>query len=207
MLASLAVAAAPAMAQSAANGQAFYNTFCVFCHGTPPRGGIERGAGFPALIRNAINTIPAMASFRGVGFTDAQLADVAEYLRSLNLPLPGPAVPAHNYSDLWWNAAESGWGFNIVQHPSNNIFGVVYTYDSPNRPMWFVMAGGRWTSSTTFTGPLYRAAGAPGNAAYRPGQVTHVGEMVLLFVDANTATVDYSVNGIHVTKQISRQPF
>jgi cytochrome c553 len=203
-----AVSMAPqAHAQSALAGQGLFNTFCVFCHGSPPRGGPDRAAGNPALIRNAINTIPAMVSFQAVGFTDAQLADIAKYIRSLNLPAAGPAIPAFNYTDLWWTAAESGWGFNIVQHASNNIFAVVYTYELPNRPMWFVMAGGKWTSSTTFTGHLYRVAGAPGSMTFRPGPVAQVGELVMLFHDANNATIDYAVNGVHVTKQITRQPF
>jgi hypothetical protein len=206
-LVACALLAGEASAQSATAGQSLYNTFCLFCHGSPPRGGADRAAGNPALIRNAINTMPAMVSFQAVGFTDTQLADIAQYIRSLNLPPAGPAIPAFNYGDLWWTAAESGWGLNLVQHASNNIFGVVYTYEAPNRPAWFVMAGGRWTSSTTFTGPLYRAAGAPSSMAYRPGSVSHVGEMVILFSDNASATVDYSVNGTHVTKQVTRQPF
>jgi hypothetical protein len=38
-------------------------------------------------------------------------------------------VPAANYTDLWWNPSESGWGVSIVQHASNKMFAVWFTYD------------------------------------------------------------------------------
>jgi hypothetical protein len=119
-------------------------------------------------------------------------------------------VPQFDYSDLWWNPTESGWGFNLVQHtPSNNIFGVIYTYDTPNRPMWFVLPGGTWTSSTTFTGKLYSVTGFPGNVPFRPNdtRVTEVGTGTLLFTGPSNANFTYSVNGVQVTKSIERQPF
>ncbi len=212
------LAAAPAArAASATNGKALYDTFCSGCHGSPPRGGPEKAAGLPSVIRDAINVnVPAMSTFRAFpnpppinqrGFTDAQLADIAEYLLSLALPAPGPAIPEFDYTDLWWNASESGWGMNIIQHASHNIFGVIYTYDVPNRPMWFVLPGGTWTSSTTFTGKIYRVTGSPGNMNFKPGDVTELGDLVLLFTDEGHATLDYTVNAIHTRKSITRQPF
>ena len=208
---------ASALGANAVNGKALYDTFCSGCHGSPPRGGPEKAAGMPSVIRDAINgTVPAMSAFRAFpnpppigqrGFTDAQLADIAEYLLSLALPPPGPAIPEFDYTDLWWNESESGWGFNIIQHASHNIFGVIYTYEAPNRPMWFVVPGGTWTSSTTFTGKLYRVTGSPGNLAFRGGDVTLLGDLVLLFTDRDHATLDYTVDGIHTRKQITRQPF
>ena len=208
---------AAADAASATNGRALYDTFCEGCHGMPPRGGIEKAAGMPQVIRDAINTnVPAMVTFRvfpnpppagNRGFTDAQLADIAEYLLSLALPAPGPAIPEFDYTDLWWNASESGWGFNIIQHASHNIFGVIYAYEAPNRPTWIVLPGGKWTSSTTFTGMIYRVTGAPATVPFRGGDVTPLGDLVLLFSDRDHATLDYTVNGIHVRKEIMRQPF
>jgi hypothetical protein len=198
----------PALAQNLSAGQALYTAACSFCHGTPPRGGPDRLPLNTTLIRAAIATVPAMVSFQAVNFTDTQLNDLSAYVRALNLPPPGPKVPTRNYGDLWWNPSESGWGMNLVQHASNNIFGVIYTYEPPNRPMWFVMAGGAWTSATTFTGSLYRVTGAPPSITFRGGDVVKVGDMVLLFGDdGNTATVDYRVDGNHVTRQIARQPF
>jgi cytochrome c553 len=205
----LALAGTLAQAQSVSNGQSLYQGTCNSCHGTPPLGGPETAPNNPAKIKNAINTIGAMQFMRGM-YSDAQLADIAAYIASLQGgggPPPPSTTPLFDYTDLWWNPSESGWGFNIIQHSSSNIFGVIYTYDAPNRPMWYVLPGGTWTSSATFTGKLYRVTGSPGSMAFRPGEVTEVGTATLLFNGANNANLTYSVNGVQVTKAIERQPF
>ena len=50
------------------------------------------------------------------------------------------AVPlrAANYTDLWWNADESGWGVTLV-HQNDKVFGVWYVYDASGKPLWIVM--------------------------------------------------------------------
>jgi cytochrome c553 len=203
----LAFASPYSHAADAANGGRLYNSICASCHGNPPAGGPERAAGAPDVIRNAINSKPQMQFLRGV-FSNADIADIAEYILSLNSPI-GPTDPApdFNYTDLWWNPSESGWGFNIIQHPSNIIFAVIYAYIAPNRPMWFVLPGGRWTSSTTYTGDVYRVTGSPGNAAFRAGQATKVGDFTIHFTDSSHANFVYTVDGVQVTKTIERQPF
>ena len=47
-------------------------------------------------------------------------------------PVPRTAsnAPFADFTDLWWGGpSESGWGLNLIQHPSNQIFGVWYTYE------------------------------------------------------------------------------
>jgi cytochrome c553 len=214
----LAAASAGAFAQSVANGMALYQATCNSCHGTPPFGGPELAPNNPSLIRDAINgTVPnvntgAMTFLRGM-YSDAQLADIAAYIATLESgPSPGPPpvpIPQFDYSDLWYNAAESGWGLNLIQHASNNIFGVIYTYEAPNRPVWYVMPGGSWTTTTIFTGSLYHVTGAPGNVPFNPSAVavTGVGSATLAFTDVNHASFTYTVNGVQVSKSIQRQPF
>ena len=204
----LALVGAGASAQSVSNGQALYNATCNSCHGTPPVGGPQLAANNPSLIRQAINgLVPAMSFLRGV-YSDAQLADIAAYINSIvNGGPPPPPTPLFDYTDLWWNPNESGWGFNIIQHSNNKVFAVIYTYAAPNVPMWFVLPDGVWTSSSTYTGKLYRVTGSPGNAAFRAGQVFEVGNATLLFNGANNATLTYSVDGVQVSKAIERQPF
>jgi cytochrome c553 len=206
----LALAGAPAFAQSVSNGQALYGQTCISCHGLPPQGGPELAPNNPSLIKSAINTlVPSMSFLRGM-YSDSQLADIAAYIASLRSGVvtpPPPPVPAFDYTDLWWNPAESGWGFNIIQHASNNIFAVIYTYDEPNRPMWYVLPGGTWTSPVTFTGNLFRVTGSPATLPFNGGDVVQVGTATLLFSGANDATLTYSVNGVQVSKVISRQLF
>jgi cytochrome c553 len=208
----LAAASTAAFGQSVSHGRTLYQNVCNSCHGTPPVGGAATAPNDPARIRNAINGgRPEMSFLRGM-YSDADLADIAAYIASVQggaapPPPAGPIVPLFDYTDLWWNPGESGWGFNIIQHASHVIFGVIYTYDAPNRPMWFVLPGGAWVSPITFTGKLYRVTGSPGNMAFRAGEVVEVGNATLLFNGANDATLTYSVNGVQVSKAITRQPF
>jgi cytochrome c553 len=215
----LAAASWGALAQSVSNGMVLYQATCNSCHGTPPLGGPELAPNNPSLIRAAINgVVPnvntgAMSFLQLSHFSDAQLADIAAYIASIESgpgsgPPPAPS-PQFDYSDLWYNASESGWGLNLVQHaPSNNVFGVIYTYEAPNRPVWYVMPGGTWTTSSIFTGSIYHVTGSPANvASFKLGDVTQVGSATLAFTDSNHATFTYTVNGAQVTKSVQRQPF
>ena len=117
---------------------------------------------------------------------------------------------ATDYSDLWWNPNESGWGLNIVQHASRNIFAVWFTYGADGKPAWYVIPGGTWTSATTFTASMYSTSGpAASEATFDQSRVkkTRVGTATLTFSDASNATFAYTVNGVSGTKSITRQPY
>ena len=209
LAAAAALACGSAGAQSVTNGNTLYHSICVVCHGDPPRGGPELAANNPTLIQQAIDSlVPQMAFMRG-RFTFAQLTDIAAYIASVTgaAPPPPPPVPTVDYTDMWYNANESGWGLNVIQHSSNVVFVVIFTYDTPSRPTWFVLPSGTWTSSTTYTGTLYQVAGAPANMAYVGPGVTPVGTATLLFTSASTGNISYSVNGTLVSKAIARQSF
>jgi lysyl endopeptidase len=123
-----------------------------------------------------------------------------------------PSQPSNlsmpNFSDLWWNPAESGWGLSITQHDAM-IFAAWYLYDDAGRPAWMVMPGGQWTSATTFTGDLYRASGPDPRAAFDPARVVRerVGVGSLSFDAPDRALWSYQVNGVAGSKQLQRQPF
>ncbi|HEX4332506.1 MAG TPA: cytochrome c [Usitatibacter sp.] len=217
LLAAIALAAtAPAFAQSIAHGEQLYNSICRACHGFPPVGGPEFTANNPGLITTALSIIPQMKPFASqVSAADAM--DISAYIASLQGGgggmsgagggTPPPPQPAFDYTDLWFNSAESGWGVNVVQHASGNVFAVIFTYDTPNRPLWLVMPGGTWTSSTVFTGSLYRVTGSPANAAFKAGSVFAEGTATFTFTDASHGTLAYTANGSQVTKAIEKQAF
>lgn len=201
--------AIPAAAQNVANGEALYQSVCRVCHGFPPAGGPERAAGNPAVIQNAINgKVPAMGFLRQV-LTSSDIADIAAWLATLTAPQP--AIPAFDYTDLWWGGpSESGWGLNLIQHASHVIFGVMYTYEAPNRATWFVMPGGTWISSTVYSGLLYRVTGPHLNSpTFDPAAVNvrPVGNATLTFTNRDNGTFAFNVDGTAVTKSITRQPF
>jgi cytochrome c553 len=210
LAAALAVlSAAPAAAQNVAAGRDLYMSVCLVCHGDPPVGGPDRAANNPTLIRNAVNTVvPTMGFLRGL-LTEQDYINIAAYIASLSAPPVNP-VPAFDYSDLWWNQNESGWGLNLIQHASNVIFGVMYTYEAPNRPLWLVMPGGTWSTPTVYSGAIYRVSGPAYNRLpFNPAQVgvRQVGLATLNFSSRDAGTFTFTVDNVQTVKAITRQPF
>ena len=113
-------------------------------------------------------------------------------------------VPATNYTDLWYNPGESGWGVAVTQHgaPSHQMVAMWYTYDpreqdpaSPGsfKPLWIVMSGGTWTSPTSITGAVYVLNGVP---FFQPGSnrvQDQIGSFTINFADASHATLTYNI--------------
>jgi hypothetical protein len=121
---------------------------------------------------------------------------------ALALPAAAQSVPATNYTDMWWNAAESGWGISFAQHapPSNNAYAVWYTYDpravdvsGQFKPLWIVMPGGTWTTPTNFTGHVYVLNGVPFNQPGSQRSLNDVGTFTFTFSDASNGTFTYSI--------------
>jgi hypothetical protein len=123
----------------------------------------------------------------------------------------GSRLGSTNYQDLWWNPAESGWGINLT-HQGEVIFGTLFTYATGGQGLWLVMPAGRRQSDGSFLGELYRTTGPAFNAIpfppiTYPANYTTVGTMRLRFQDGERGTLDYTVNGTQVVKQISRFVF
>jgi hypothetical protein len=113
-----------------------------------------------------------------------------------------------DYTDMWFNSAESGWGVNVIQQ-SDMIFATLFVYGSDNTPRWYVTGGGlQGSGGSTFSGPLYSTTGPYFGGAFNPAAVGNavVGNMTLAFSGPNSGTMTYTVNGVSVTKSITRQP-
>ena len=123
----------------------------------------------------------------------------------------GTAQLAVDYTDLWWNPDESGWGVALTQD-HGTIFATWYTYDAAGRPIWYVASNCPLQSAATgngCSGDLYQATGgSPLAANWSPSLfVTKVGSLSLAFSDVNTAVMTYTLNGVAGTRAISRQGF
>jgi hypothetical protein len=122
-----------------------------------------------------------------------------------------PAVPASSdYSDLWWNAAENGWGVELQQQ-NDVIFMTLFVYAGDGSPTWFVASAMRplvfvAPAPVTWQGPLYRGAGPSFASAFDPRSValTEVGSATLEFPTATSGTLRYTVDGAEVVKPITR---
>ncbi|HSN21095.1 MAG TPA: serine protease, partial [Usitatibacter sp.] len=125
---------------------------------------------------------------------------------SYNLRLRADALDT-NYTDLWWNASESGWGINI-DHQDNILFATLFTYDRDGTPTWLFMSRGDRQADGSYSGTLYRASGPAFDAApFGAIQPVAVGTMRLAFSGHDNGTLTYTYNGATVTKSITRQPF
>ena len=122
-----------------------------------------------------------------------------------SLRLKTEAVDA-NYTDLWWNAAEPGWGVNF-NHQGNILFGTLFTYDSSGAPTWLVMSSGTKQPDGSYQGDLYQLRGSPFNGPWTGTTLTTVGTMKFAPVGTENATLTYSFNGTQVVKSITRQVF
>lgn len=121
-------------------------------------------------------------------------------LVAIAIPAAAQSTPAANYTDMWWNPAESGWGVSFAQHAgTHQVFAVWYTYDprkeaaGQNRPLWIVMPGGMWTSPTTLTGTVYVTRGVPFNQSGSSSRNNPVGSFTFSFTDAGNGTFSYDI--------------
>ncbi len=119
---------------------------------------------------------------------------------------------ATNYTDLWWNAGESGWGVNFT-HQGDVIFATWFTYDAAGKPWWLIALLEK-TAGGAYAGPVSTVAGPPFNAEpFPPGGSaggaieTQVGDASVSFADGNAATFAYRVNAIAQSRTITRQVF
>ena len=119
------------------------------------------------------------------------------------------SVAAAQYSGLWWNPNESGWGMSITQHGSM-IFAVPFTYDSDGQPIWYVMSSCPILTAGSCTGDLYEVTGGSSPAKSWDDEdieINSMGSGTLTFDDANHGRFDYILNGVSGSKPIERQLF
>lgn len=116
--------------------------------------------------------------------------------------------PAVDYTDLWWNSNESGWGVALTQQ-YGMIFAAWYNYDTNGQAIWYV-ASSCAVASAGCTGDLYRVTGGSALTSVWNGAnkvTTKVGTVTFAFTDANNGTMNYSINGVVGSRNITRQLF
>jgi len=118
----------------------------------------------------------------------------------------GTLTPAVDYSDLWWNPNESGWGMAMAQQNAN-IFLAWYVYDATGKPVWYV-ASNCTVNGSSCSGALYSTTGPPFGPTFSGSiHVATAGSVIVSFIDANDAVLSYTVGGVTATKTITRQLF
>lgn len=124
---------------------------------------------------------------------------------ALGVAVVRPAAAATDYTDIWWIPAESGWGVNLVQS-DQFMFATFFIYGTTKQPTW-VTANLVRNDAGAFTGSVYLTSGTYFGAPWNPADVTVTPVGTATFTPTSPAdgTLTYSINGVNVSKSITRQ--
>lgn len=124
----------------------------------------------------------------------------------LVLLLPGlAAARLHDYSDHWFNPANSGWGLQLEQH-DESAYALLYTYNADGSATWYVSAdlhviaynsGGQ----PALSGTLTQVRRPPGGGALQ-GQT--VGTLDISPIGPDSARVSYTLDGVEHEEPVQR---
>lgn len=124
---------------------------------------------------------------------------------------PPPPRPLTDYSGLWYNPLESGWGLSIHQGAGDVVFAMLFVYGANSQPEWYSIQGGRWSSSTLWTGTVFRTTGPRlSDPVFDPSAVMYAGYGTVVLDFRQTpgsegrARFDYTIDGVTASKSIRR---
>jgi hypothetical protein len=126
-------------------------------------------------------------------------------------PMPASATAfTTNFSDLWWNPDKSGWGVNIAMQ-SSVMFATWFVYGADGKAIWYSAtleySGTTANGALVFAGDLYLTSGPWFGGAFNsaPVQYRKVGTASFTSQYVDSATLQYSVEGVTVIEAIERQ--
>jgi len=139
---------------------------------------------------------------------------IARILFSIALLLAAASVNAKvDWTDIWFNAAEPGWGVNLVQSDAF-MFATFFVYDSKGLPTWYT-AQMTWDGTRlAFVGPLYATTGTGLALPWQPGNLSATAVGTASFTPTQggisvsyrgTLTYSFNATSLTVSKSIERQ--
>jgi hypothetical protein len=119
--------------------------------------------------------------------------------------LGGAPAPSADFSGLWFDPAEPGWGVSITQSAENHVFVAWYTYGADSQSTWLYAQQNAWAASDVLDAPLYRTRAAPA-ASYDAAKFAQasIGTMRLTFGADGSATFVADYDGQHLVKPLKR---
>jgi hypothetical protein len=130
------------------------------------------------------------------------------------LSLAASATPQQrDATDLWIDPAESGWGLNVF-HQGDTLFASLFVYGADGQPKWYTASA--LTGSSVYTGALTEATGPWFGGPFDSSRVSRrtvgtmsftLGAMSFTPGGEDSATVDYTIEGVRVTRQVKRFTF
>lgn len=120
--------------------------------------------------------------------------------------LDAAAAPFEDFTGMWSDPAEPGWGLSIIQGASNRVFGALFAYDAEGKPTWLVMPEGAWRTTSVYEATAYRTTGT---AIYHPydasrSSLNPVGSARIEFGRDGQATLSLTLEGRTTVKPIRR---
>lgn len=115
-----------------------------------------------------------------------------------------PASQATTAHDTWYVPDESGWGVDVVEQGSSFAIGI-YVYDQNRNPTWYFGAGSS-RGDFVWSGQMYEFTGPYFGGSFNPDAVgeNQVGTFSFTLNTVQSATLRYTINGVTVTKALSR---
>lgn len=113
-----------------------------------------------------------------------------------------------NYTDMWWNPEESGWGLTLT-HQGDTAFAAWYVYNSAGKPTWFVSTLAR-QDAKTYTGTVSETTGPWwATLPWDSKLVTEktVGIATYAAIDGMRGAFSWTANGASASKQVTRLLF
>lgn len=178
-----------------------------FAAGTPQPVDVRLGAFPSGDYRVEIFVTPDPAASAPVETLSFQVRDPAEIAI-----FPPPPRPLTDYTGLWIDMADPGWGISLCQGPTHTVFGLLFTYDGQRQPEWYSLQGGRWTSATTWTATAYRTTGPALWSAPAVSLISYDNAGTVLFDFTlspgaeGRARFTYSLYGMSGSRTIQRMP-
>jgi hypothetical protein len=118
---------------------------------------------------------------------------------------------AGQYSDLWWNPQESGWGVNVVQQ-LETAFVTLFVYGPDGSPTWYVAPEAHVIAYGSgglplFEGALYSTRGPWHGGPFDPASVQAypVGRVSLEVLAKDRMRVHYTTGSVAQVKEVVRQ--
>jgi hypothetical protein len=108
-----------------------------------------------------------------------------------------------DYTDVYFNPAESGWGMFLMQSDTFEFI-ALFIYGSDSKPTWFT--ANVTQNGSSYTGPLYATTGTYYPLPWTGVGLSQVGTLTWTPTDIYHGTLSYTVNGVGtVTKTVQRQ--
>ena len=112
---------------------------------------------------------------------------------------------AAEYTDVYYDAAEDGWGVFLVQSDTTQFL-AFFIYGADGKPTWYVAILADDGTGGSFTGTLFATTGTYFANPWQGDLSAEAGTVSFKPTDAYHATLSYTVNGVGtVTKAVQRQ--